>query len=660
MRALLPAGLLALFGIWCGTFYYGASAAAVALGHFVLLALIAWGWRSWDPLRLGPWGKAIPPLVWCWALLALRASDAPRAGYLAAALIPAFLALPAAVARCWETPYARRRGTSALVAVAGVTGAVALAGMAAQGSPRAAQPLGNAVLLGGFLATLLPLGIPLVIRAITERRDRARWWMVGALVVGLVALLATRSICALAGALVGGALVLPSGKRRWLLAPILGGALVLGPRLAKLSFGNDDSLRTRWGYWRAGAAGIGERPLLGHGPGSTGWTLSPLVQPRPGYNPPGEVYSDLHSLPLQIAYELGTPGLVAVAALAVVFVRARRRELAAMGDDEDLARGGLAALAAGFTTLAAGPTLSTTAGWVALAVAAGAAMSGSRADATASPAPTSRRDGFGVPRVGWLYAAIALLLLAPLDLALGCYEVARRAPPARATRWLAVAAELDPDMPLYRARLGWLATTAQDRARELGRAAALVPRVPALQLAAGWSTVAAGGDGRAELARACAGDPLGGYAPFLLAVGQPRSASAPRLAARALLADPELLAALGFEADPELARQALAEAARWGGVDEGLRSALVGSGARIDRTGPIAGLGLTMDDHPATALSLYTFRRLPWPATLAQVPVRRRAAVALSAIPPATRLKSTALRAFDRPCDAPPPRASGG
>ena len=66
MRALLPAALLALFGGWCGTFYYGASAPAVVVGHLLLLGAAAWAWRGWDPLRLGPRAKAVAPLLWLW------------------------------------------------------------------------------------------------------------------------------------------------------------------------------------------------------------------------------------------------------------------------------------------------------------------------------------------------------------------------------------------------------------------------------------------------------------------------------------------------------------------------------------------------------------------------------------------------------------------
>ncbi|HEV8632466.1 MAG TPA: hypothetical protein VGV61_19285, partial [Thermoanaerobaculia bacterium] len=97
----LPAALLALFAGWCGSFYYGASALAVACAHAALLALAAYGWRGWDPLRLGARGKVLLPLLWLVLLLAMRGSPVPRAGWLGAALLPALLALPAAVARCW-------------------------------------------------------------------------------------------------------------------------------------------------------------------------------------------------------------------------------------------------------------------------------------------------------------------------------------------------------------------------------------------------------------------------------------------------------------------------------------------------------------------------------------------------------------------------------
>ena len=668
MRALLPAALLALFGGWCGTFYYGASASAVVIGHLLLLGAAAWAWRGWDPLRLGPRAKAVAPLLWLWLVLTMRASPVPRAGWLAVALLPAFLALPAAVARCWETAEARRRGALAVAVVAGAVGATALIGAAWQGSARAAQPLGNAVVLGGFLAVVAPLAMA----AAMGERGAWRWTAAAALALALAGLLATRSIAAVAAAAVGAAVALPRGRRRWLLVPLLAGGVLLGPRLARVASGDDGSMQARESYWRGGLRGIAERPLVGWGPGATAWTLATHIVPRPGANPPGEVPADLHSLPLQLGYELGLPGLAIAGVLAFAFARARRRGGAAH-DAEDLRRAGLAGLAAGATALVAGPTLATTAPWVALALAAGAALAGGdgpvtsaatqssplandaasvdNSDATAKPQRRWRRD----PPVGWLYAAVALLLLAPLDIAHACYDAAR-AMPARASSWMAVAAELDPEMPLYRARLGWLAGDATRRRLELERAAAGAPGVAALQLAAGWASrvSAAPGEsnGVAHLEAACSADPLAGTAPFLLAFAQPDSPRAARLAARAVLADPALLASIDFEARPDLLAAALAEVARWEGIDTGLRKAIVDVAASLPSPGhgPIGRRGVAMDAEATTATSLNAFRRLPWPQSLGFVGVRLPEARMLSGLAGAGWLLSTRRGALPQPC----------
>jgi O-antigen ligase len=668
---LFPATLLALFGGWCGTFYYGASAPAVVVGHLVLVAAAAWAWRGWDPLRLGPRAKAMAPLLWLWLVLAMRASPVPRAGWLAVALLPAFLALPGAVARCWATPEARRRGALAVAMVAGAVGVVALAGALWQGSPRAAQPLGNAVALGAFLAMVTPLALA----AAVEEHGRWRWASAAALALALLGLLATRSVAAFAALLVATVVALPRGRRRWLLVPLLAGGVLLGPRLVRIAAGRDASLHARTSYWGGGLRGIAARPLFGWGPGGTAWTLAPHVAPRPGANPPGEVPADLHSLPLQLAYELGLPGLGVAGALAIAFVLARWREGSLPGA-EALRRGGLGGLAAGATALAAGPTLGTTAPWVALAVAAGAALAGGEATRTAAPPPPHR-----APPVGWLYGAIALLLLAPLDAALACYDAARRAPPARARSWIALAVELDPEMPLYHARLGWLAPDAARRRLELARAAAGAPGVAALQLAAGWSAQVAGQGGERYLARACDADPLLGVPPFLLAFGQPQSPRSLRLAARAVLADPPLLAAIefeqraepgtaapagppplaviDFEGPPQVRDAVLDYVASWKGIDAGLRQAIVDAGASLPwlRSSPIGRRDITMDGDPATATSLFAFRRLPWPQTLGFVAVRLREARLLADLTGAGWMRTTRPDALPRPCLEPAPSA---
>jgi hypothetical protein len=552
-----------------------------------------------------------------------------------------------------------------VTAVAGVLGAVALAGMVWQASPRAAQPLGNALVLGEVLAALTPLALV----AALDERGRRRAVAVGAAALAAAAMLATLSLSSLAGGLVGSALALPRGRRRWLLLPVLAGLVLLGPRLVRLAAGDDLSLRARAVYWQAGARGVALRPWRGWGPGATAWTLAPLLRPVPGVNPPGEVVGDLHGLVAQVPYELGIPGAAIALAVIVAFVRARRAEPLVDAAASSVRRGGLAGLGGGLASLAAGPTLGATAPWVALAVAAGAALAagegaGVAARATtaagSNPAPTASVVRGAAGAAGWLYAAVALLLLVPLDAAQLCYDAARRAPAHRAAALMRLAAELDPDFPLYRARLGWLAGTATARALELQRAAGAAPGVPALQLAAGWASQVAGRPGAVGLLEgACSGDPLSGPAPFLLASGDPAAPAAPRLAARALLADPTLLAAVAWEEHPRLLGAALPQVAGWRGVDAGLRESVLDFGSVLMVSGPVALLRITMDEQLATALSLHAFRRLPWPATLVTVLVRRRRAEAIDPqlLPAASVLPSTAAGAFPHRCDGAP---SGG
>jgi hypothetical protein len=465
-------------------------------------------------------------------------------------------------------------------------------------------------------------------------------------------LLATGSAAAVVATAVGCALTLRGGRRGAAgVLPLAGAAvaLLVLPRL--VGEGLDPSVAARLVYWRGALAGAAERPLLGWGPGSTAWTLPLHLRPLPGVNPAGEVVGDVHSLPLQLGYELGLAGLVAAGLVVGLFFARRLREGA--GRDE-LGRAGLAGCAAGLIALLGTPTLGTLAPWVALAVAAGAALS-----AREDPAPAARPapDGAGAadpPRreapAGWLYAALAVLLLLPLDLAHLLYDLARRAPPARAREVMLQATAFDPEHPLYRARLGWLpGGPAAERTRALRTAALGAPGVGALQLAAGAAAEAAGEGGRAELGRACAADPLDGTAPLLLALAAPGRPAAPALAARAVLATPRLAAATAWARQPRLWGESRRLIWEWPGVDPGYARALIEATRDLPRAGPVALLRRRMDDRPATALSLVVFRRRPWPAVLASVPVHRAAARAIS-VPSAAELPITGREAFPREC----------
>src|SRR5262249_12479554 len=123
--ALLPALLAALFAGWCGNLAGGATAAGAAASALALLGALAATGVPWaDPLRLGRAGRLPPPALWPAAAGSLAASPVPRAGRVGIVLLPAFLGLPAAVARCWRDEAARRIGVRALAAVVGVAALV--------------------------------------------------------------------------------------------------------------------------------------------------------------------------------------------------------------------------------------------------------------------------------------------------------------------------------------------------------------------------------------------------------------------------------------------------------------------------------------------------------------------------------------------------------
>src|SRR6185436_17248990 len=104
---------------WCGTLAGGATFAGSAATALSLLGLLAWIGTSWrDPLRLGRAGRWLPVALWLFAALSAAASPVPRAGIVGLLLLPAFLGLPGAVARCWRGEAGRQglRAVSALVA----------------------------------------------------------------------------------------------------------------------------------------------------------------------------------------------------------------------------------------------------------------------------------------------------------------------------------------------------------------------------------------------------------------------------------------------------------------------------------------------------------------------------------------------------------------
>ena len=736
--ALAPAAGAAVFGLWAGTAAGGATAAGAIAGHALLLVAAAAAAPAWrDPLALGRRGKFLPWALWALAAAAAWASPVPRAGRVAVTLLPAFLLLPAAVARAWRGGAGRRRGALGVAAVTAASALWALGGRFFAGDPRAAAPLGHHLLLAVWLLALLPVA------ALPALRERGGGRALGVLAVtaAAAALAAAGSLAgwgglALEGAL-GAAVALRAGRRNraetaagtrdtvedpegragrrpsasaaaavrlagaspadrarrrrgWAIAAAaVAGLAVLAvlalPRLVRLGAGADVSARARMVYARAGLAGAADRPALGWGPGSTPWTLADHLRPVPGVNPPGEVVAELHALPVQLAYELGLPGLLLAAALGALFARRRLAAAAptAPAADPALARAGLIGLAGAGVALAATAWLAVTALPVALALAAGAALAGAagepagpasaaaEANRTERPGAAGRRGrarGRGGWRRGWpgvLYCAAAAAALLPLDLAQLAYDravaagerAARRAALARAVR-------LDPGFPLYRAWLAWDGEGV-DRppavAAGARRAAADAHGVGPLWLAAGVYAADAGAPwAAAALDRACDLDPLGALAPFHRMALDPSAPGAAAAGGRALLAAPRLAAATFWVGREELLGAALVEVASWDGIDAGWRGELVRQVTEWDAAAPgaLADLALRVDPSGAESLLLRSFRRRPRPFLLAAVTVRRGLAAQVT-VPPATELATSSPAAFAGPgCGAPGRRAA--
>ncbi len=692
---LLPAVLLAFFAAWCGSLG-GASTAAGGLAAEVALVAVAAGFlallggRRLPPLPLAAWASlATPP-----AVLIVQGCAAPGAAWgRGTALVQALalgLALPRLVAACWSEPrpghgpQGVRHGVAAVAVVLLGISAWALGDWLLAGALRPALPLGHHNLLAAWLVIVLPL-------AAVGLRERgvARGLAAAACAAGLAALLASRSLAGAMALALEAALAclwLPA-YRRWITAAALAGLalpglLLYGPRLANLATGADPSLAARATYWRAGWQGFLERPLLGWGSGSVPWTLPEHLVPRPGINPPSEVVGTLHSLPLELAYELGAVGLLAIVAAFFVFSRDRLRRRAQAADP--------ALLTAALVSLAGAAACGLTESWlavtavpVALTVACGAALAatGERAgpaqtdarqtgatqpDAT-QPEPGTPSPPCSRPLRGLLLASLAAagLLAFALVPALRRFQAKRHYQEARLAAsveegcaGLRQAARLDPAQPLYRARLAWcgegdpgMAYAAAVEARGLGilwaSAGALALSQPA----------GLGHEAEGMLRRALALDPLAAPAPYLLAVADPSRPDAALCGARALLAEPRLAAAPLFAQHPDPAPMALAHEVRrailaWPGIDPGWREAMAELLARpVADEGGAAALGLGFDDLQGGA-SLYAFRLPPWRAEWFSVPVDATRLAAIT-IPPAAVLPSSQASAFPQESCAP-------
>ncbi|HEX2464189.1 MAG TPA: hypothetical protein VHR17_06145 [Thermoanaerobaculia bacterium] len=631
MTAFLPALLVGLFAIWSGTFHGGAGWTGALAGDVAVVAFALAAAPRWrDPLALGRGGEVL-----LWALLAavgasVVASPVPRAGLESLAVLPAFLLAPAAVERSWSTPVRRRRGCRALTLVVVAAAAWALVDAISGGAWRAVALIGHHGALAAWLLFVLPFGV-------LTARERGPWRGLGvlAIVAAGATILATRSLVAAALLAVQVGMLWPRRRGRWWALASVAAlvAVANAPRLIAIVTGGDPSVAARRSYLSAGWLGLRARPALGWGPGSVGWTVGEHLRPAPGRNPPGEVVSYLHFLPLDLAYQLGVAGALLAAAVVAAFLVARRSERAT-ADDPHLFDASMAALVPGLAALCLAGFQPLPAATVAAAVAAGAMLASTT---TCRPAVSDRARRAARAAI-LLYSAIALGVLAPVRRAQRLYDEARTA--GQPFELLVGATDYDKSFPLYAARRAWASaplptpatgavTGGTDESRIAGealRAAERAPGVAALWLAAGLLGADANAPwAEAALRRACDLDPLGALAPFqLMTLGRGEHAAAVA-GARAMLAEPRLAAALEWEGRDALYQRAIDEIRGWPGIASNWRFKTVSVLASLPplRSASTSPFALELDGEAQTSLSLFVFRRLPWPTTLGSIDLDR-------------------------------------
>ncbi|HYN22706.1 MAG TPA: O-antigen ligase family protein, partial [Thermoanaerobaculia bacterium] len=337
MLGLLPPALLLLFGAWCGTFAGSASFAGSTVGAAAMLGMVA----AFGAIRRFFLASAL----WAAAAISAWSSPVPRASWMVLLLLPAFLLLPGAVARCWSRERDRRIGLRALATVTLGVSLWALIDYSVRDLPRVAMPLGQHNLLAAWLVILLPFSL-----LVAREPGLWRWMGLASVLLSAATILATRSLAgnvALAGEALLALVWFGRSRRSWKLALVVVaaglGLFSQRARIAGLLTGQDLSFQGRAVYWEGAWEGFLARPLLGWGPGSAAWTASAFFDPVPGVTPWGESIFELHSLPLHLAYELGTLGLAASLGLAGAFAVRRFAELRS-AEDPTFAFAGLCGL----------------------------------------------------------------------------------------------------------------------------------------------------------------------------------------------------------------------------------------------------------------------------------------------------------------------------
>ncbi len=673
--ALAVVSALAAMVFHAGTFHRGATAFSLAAGASLLLVFAFLGRRSLlDPLAVGggawPWWPAVPGALWLIVLLSWIQSPVGRTGEAVVLfLLPAAWAA-AGIGRLLGSEAAVRTALAgcAVVGVAASTWALAMQPLHEQG--RAALPIGHHNQLALVLVAILPPAVLGAWRAAGPDRRRLRLGatlFVAAVLVWTLA--ATGSMSGLAAlvvqAVAAAAWILWRSRGRRLLVPLaallaLAAGLALatawagsrldvpGPlgRLGAVLRLEDPSLLARRTYAEAAASGFADRPLLGWGPGSTSWTLANHWRPAPGVHPPGEVVTDAHSLLAQAPYELGIAASVLLLLLAARYGRVRLGEL---GDprvrDPELLAAALLGLTGAAVCLVFGVFAVVTAVPAVLILNLGLVAATRPASADGDPLdslPAWWRRGLQTAFAVWLVVALGWTWQRASSAR--SYELAVA---GGGTDLLRMAAASDPSFPLYQARFDpWAAAGAAD---------GLAP----LWLLAGVEQGIDTGRRRLALERACDLDPLSALAPFELmrlereagtAVTDPRVAAR---AARAVLAEPLLLAAAAFEGDPDLRAEVHRRIQSWPGLPPGWLAAFEELWFGLDWSNggegaPLDVLSVDADGRPAVSLSLCAFRRPPWPLSIGAVPLRshRLEFIAAHDLPAATRLPQTAPEPF--------------
>lgn len=688
---------LAAVVFYSGTFHLGASAVARITGAALLLLLACWGGTAFrDPLALASvrarWWPALPVALWLSVLVSWLLSPVGRAGEsIVVFLLPAAWAT-AGIGRLLHRPEARRWALAGCAAVGLAASIWALVQQPLHEQGRAALPIGHHNQLALLLVALLPPAILGVWRVPWPGGRRPRLVAVGLVGGTLIwTLSATGSMSGLAALglqvlAAGGWTVWRLGARRWLtgvgalLALVIALALsaawtaprheVPGPveRLGAVVRLEDPSLLSRRTYAVAAMDGFAERPILGWGPGSSSWTLASHWRPAPGVHPPGEVITDAHSLLAQAPYELGALGSLLLLCVIVRYGQRRLGELvrstlrsAEPVDDPGL----LAAAMLGLLGTGVCLVFGVFAGILAVPAALILNLGLASAARGAVPGEEGMPSGWPWPRARvlvflWLAAALGWSLerawaARAYERAIGAagssgdvVAEARASDPSEEwTLHLQEAVAADPRFPLYRVRLDpWAAARAAD---------GLAP----LWLLAGTVESEDLARRREALERACDLDPLAALAPFELmrlereagsAAGEPHVAER---AARAILAEPLLLAAVAFEGDPDLRAEVHRGIRAWPGLPPGWSESFEELWLLLDWSNGAEGpprdaLSIDADGRAAVSVSLFAFRRPPWPLAIGAVPLRshRLAAIAAHDLPAATRLPQTAPEPF--------------